>query len=147
MHYLFRFLSRSFIILITLMIVIAASVAMLYLFPADTLRNIQTSVDSIWWKVSLVRWIILALLIIKIIPWYIQRKCQSLSDQTNALSEEFAYAQSQNANYETLCDIEHQFIDMQKLKNAFDNIKKHYKWVATGLIGIEVLAVQLPHLL
>lgn len=93
------------------------------------------------------RWLILALFIGKIIPWYLKRRCTALDNRIHALSEELDYAQSQQASYESLREIEYYLVDNQKLKAVFEKTQNRYLWVAIGLISVELFAVQLPHLL
>lgn len=139
-------LSKALWVLLFAFITVALAAILPQVLPPDALRNLQSTLDSFWWKASLIRWLILAVIIVQILPWYIQKRLSRLSDKLEGLYAEYERAQAQSASYETLSHYEYLIHDNSKLHSAISKIQQHYRWVAVGLVSIELLAVQLPHL-
>lgn len=123
------------------------ALALMYLFPPDTIENFQQSLDMVWLKASLVRGFILAIVIIKLIPWYFKKKISQYQVSGEGLFAELARAKKQGANYETLQNLEIRLFENEKQHNFYEKAQRRYLWIAIGLIAVELLVVQLPHYL
>ncbi len=140
-----NFLIRMAIFAVLLLLFMAISIAVLASVPVESLEKTQQMIDVMWWKASILRWIILAFIIVKILPWYINRQLEKFSSQAELFATEYEIAESKNATYETLCQLSAGFDNCQRMQGVYERMQKNRRYISLGLIAVELIAVQMPH--
>ncbi len=74
-----------------------------------------------WWKASVIRWLILTFIIIKVVPWHISRQLNKFGTQVDTLQKEISIAESKNASYETLCELNGYLDSSQRMLAAISS--------------------------
>ncbi|MBS9783487.1 MAG: hypothetical protein KGV46_02930 [Pasteurella sp.] len=138
-------LFRMFIFLIILVVFLVISMAVFATVPAEQLVKVQEFVDVMWWKASVIRWLILTFIIIKVVPWHISRQLNKFGTQVDTLQKEISIAESKNASYETLCELNGYLDSSQRMLAATEKLSNNRIYVGLALVAIELVAVQMPH--
>lgn len=112
----------------------------------DKWQSIREKADFVWWQISFVRWAVI-LFLIYFLPKYFAFRARSTEEQLQYLNEEGANAESQGATYETLAQFAVKIDDLSKLRNAWVKLANNRRLIAIGLILVELVFVQMPHLL
>lgn len=136
----------KFIIIIVFFILFMIAILLLAsVMPPSTLTRLQQQMDMMWWTVSMVRWLILVVMIVWVIPWYLSLCLKRYHNRYDDLTAQLQRADEENAQYETKVTLENYLYDTEKMLLFFQSLNNHRICVAGSLIGIEALAVQLPH--
>lgn len=135
-------IGRSAAIFVGLIVV---ALIMLSSLSGQDLVQFKAHLDRGWWTASFIRWALLLIIIVKFLPWFIERKRVDSKNRLEALHAEYDRAYEANAHYETLRELEFVIDDAERFYEFFESVHQRKTSIACFLIGIELLAVQLPH--
>ncbi|SUO96685.1 hypothetical protein [Suttonella ornithocola] len=136
-----RFLKFS----IFLLLFISLSIGIFSLLGIQKVQEIENIINSGWWIASIIRWLIIGLTI-AFLPKLLRYMVNKLTLKIKNIQEQLDLAKGQNAQYETLQQLQNRVENLSRIRSSYINMEHHKKWLAFSLIGIEVFFVQFPHL-
>lgn len=140
-------LIKFFLIIVFTFVLIGIGMALFSTVPADSLNNLQTKMDAVWWSASIIRWLLILVLILFVVPWFLRLNLNKLQARGEGLVHELERADSENASYETRVSIESRLYETEKMHDLYENLQQRRWLIGIGLIAVELIAVQLPHLI
>lgn len=138
---------KFFLIIVFTFVLIGIGMALFSTVSVSSLNNLQTKMNTVWWSASIIRWLLILLLILFVVPWFLRLNLNKLQARGESLVKELKRADEENAVYETKVALENRLYETEKMHDLYERLQQ-YRWlIGIGLIAIELIAVQLPHLI